>query len=368
MAVVAAVFEPVDRETRPIAANAATNAATIPTMMERRRFTPPGAPRRRARTGGSPRSGSWPPRGVRCTSGSCSQTNATATPQFGLTSRGPGTSRAGRPGPLEHALGPHRVLRGVERDDATPVQATAPRAARRLRARSAIGAQRLERRCRSRPRSCRCPRRSGPSRSGAVPRLRCAAGAQCRPARVITPHSSSSSRATVALGTPSTFSESDADAVGRVGRAVHRDPRRPPRAPPRKRRAQLDRAARGRARCPTSCRCSAAAPRPDDPDRVQSAALVAVGREVGLHLELRLAAGAAADQRLELDARREVEQARAGRAEQPLVARASPRRRRRAPAASSGIVAGALRGVDDQRHAGVGRARGDRRRPAAARR
>ena len=35
MAVVAAVFEPVERETRPMAANAATKAATIPTMIQR---------------------------------------------------------------------------------------------------------------------------------------------------------------------------------------------------------------------------------------------------------------------------------------------------------------------------------------------
>ena len=43
--------------------------------------------------------------------------------------------------------------------------------------------------------------------SGAVPSERCAAGEQWRPARVMTPHSSSSSRAAVAHGTPSMFTE-----------------------------------------------------------------------------------------------------------------------------------------------------------------
>src|SRR5207249_3365109 len=57
----------------------------------------------------------------------------------------------------------------------------------------------------------------------------------------------------------------------------------------------------------------------DDPERVQRAALVAVRGEVGLVLGLRLAAGTATDQRLDLDSRREIEDTRPGRTEQPLV-------------------------------------------------
>ena len=45
-------------------------------------------------------------------------------------------------------------------------------------------------------------------------------------------------------------------------------------------------------------------PQPDDPDRVQGAALVAIGGEIRLVLGFGLAAGSAPDQRLDLDTRR----------------------------------------------------------------
>src|SRR5581483_12214673 len=65
----------------------------------------------------------------------------------------------------------------------------------------------------------------------------------------------------------------------------------------------------------------------DDPERVQRARLVAVGRERRLVLGLGLAPGPAAEERLELDAGREVEDARPGRPEEALVPGHRHRRR-----------------------------------------
>src|SRR5262249_16693116 len=106
---------------------------------------------------------------------------------------------------LEHALGAHCVLRGVERHDPSPLQATVPSgsALRPLAAivRTASIATSMSASLVSLPHE----KRTVPS--GAVPSERCAAGEQWSPARVMTPHSSSSSRAVVAQGTPSTLSE-----------------------------------------------------------------------------------------------------------------------------------------------------------------
>src|SRR5579862_1975690 len=108
-------------------------------------------------------------------------------------------------GSLHQALRPHCVLRCEEGHHTTPDQATLPAGvAFRLRSatvRSASTAMSMSSWLVSKPQE----KRSVPS--GAVPRLLCAAGEQCRPARVITPHSSSIRRATVAQGMASRFRE-----------------------------------------------------------------------------------------------------------------------------------------------------------------
>src|SRR5204863_1381458 len=97
-------------------------------------------------------------------------------------------------GPLEDALGPHCVLRSEERHNPSPLQATVPNgsALRSLAAivRTASIATSMS------PSLVSLPHEKRRVPSGAVPSERCAAGEQWSPARGMTPHSSSSSRAT----------------------------------------------------------------------------------------------------------------------------------------------------------------------------
>ena len=191
------------------------------------------------------------------------------------------------------------MLRGVEGDHSAPLQASAldgSRVAGDGRAQRLDGDVDILARSSSWPHE----RRSVPS--GAVPSERCAAGEQCRPARVITPQSSSISRATVAHGHALDVEREDADALGRVVGAVERqavDRRERVAEPAPERRRGAPR--RGRYRRPAGTRRQLRARR--FPIAFKRAALVAVGCEVRLHLELGLAARAAADQRLDLDAR-----------------------------------------------------------------
>src|SRR3954452_13967612 len=164
-------------------------------------------------------------------------------------------------GALEDALGTHCVLRGEERHDPSPLQATVPNgsALRSLAAmvRTASTATSMSASVVSLPHE----KRSVPS--GAVPSERCAAGEQWSPARVMTPHSSSSSRATVAHGTPSMLSEA-IPTLSTGSAAPYSVTLSTPATPSRKRRPSSVRRS-----CtlwtPTSRRCSAAAPRPTIP-------------------------------------------------------------------------------------------------------
>ena len=172
-----------DRENAPSDRNTATNAerrtrrrsagcgslaqpSLVHGRLEERRRWPDR--RRRARSGGSPRSGSSRRCSACATCGSSSQTNATATPQFGLTSRGPGTSRAGSPARSKTRSA--RMACSDAKNETTPPHFK--RRSSRLGAARPVGdrAERLDREVDVAARSCRCPRRSG-----SCPRGRCRA-------------------------------------------------------------------------------------------------------------------------------------------------------------------------------------------------
>src|SRR3954466_4494079 len=166
-----------------------------------------------------------------------------------------------QPGPLEHTFRAHGVLRGVEGDDPAPLQARfltgSAVLARRATTRSASIATSRSRSVVSKPHE----RRRVPS--GAVPSERWAAGEQWSPARVITPHSSSRSRAAVAQGMPSRFTDAIPTAPAGSSRPWRVSPATPASPSRNRRPSAIERA--WRRSIPASARYPAAAPRPTMP-------------------------------------------------------------------------------------------------------